>query len=97
MEKHTNPILYRFGDNKVEILPYFLYDVSIYKITKDTAFCLESCYYKSDKLLNIKKETISKKFLNYSIVKYISIIGVTKQFAEDNHLPIWELKKRKKK
>lgn len=96
MEKHIIPTSYRFGSNRVEIMPYFLYEVSIYKITKNMVCLVDSCFYKSDKLLKIKKDTTIIKHLNYSIVRFINILGVTEEFVEDNLLPIYENKSKKK-
>lgn len=94
MEKHTVPKTYRLGDKQVEVMPYFLYNVSVYKITKDVASLLFSQFYKSDKALNIKREVTSRKYKGYSIVRYIDILGVTKEFVEENNLPLYEIKKK---
>lgn len=91
--------IYLIGDNKVEIMPYFLYEVSIYKITKNMAYLIDSQLYKSDKVLKVRNDVTVKKYRNYSIVRYITILGVTKEFVEENDLPIYKKKltKRKKK
>lgn len=78
--------IYRFGDNKVEELPYFLYEISIYQIKKNMVRLLKSSYYKSNKLLNFKKYYYSKKYKSYSIIKYINLLGVPKEFIKENNL-----------
>jgi hypothetical protein len=93
----TIPVLYRFGESKVEILPYFLYEVTIYKIFKDRAVLLDSALYKACKLLSFKKEVKSKHYKNYSIVKTINLLGVTQDFVDENHLPKYEPIKSKNK
>ena len=91
--------IYLIGDNKVEIMPYFLYEVSIYKITKNMASLMDSQLYKSDKVLKVRNDVTVKKYRDYSIVRYVTILGVTKEFVEENDLPIYKKKltKRKKK
>lgn len=91
--------IYLIRDNKVEIMPYFLYEVSIYKITKNMASLVDSQLYKSDKVLKVRNDITVKKYRDYSIVRYVTILGVTKEFVEENDLPIYKKKliKRKKK
>ena len=96
MEKHTEaPKIYRFGHNSVEILPYFLYEVTVYKITKNTVAIVNSQYYKSSKLLNIKKDTLIVRRNGYIIVTYLNVLGVTQEFLENNNLQLY-LKKNER-
>lgn len=96
MEKPTTPQTYLFGDNSVEIMPYFVYEVSVYKITQNMASLMVSKLYKSDKVLMIKQPVTIKKYKDYSIYRYIDVLGVTKEFVEENNLPIYEPKVKKK-
>lgn len=77
-------------------MPYFLYEVSIYKITKNMAALMASQFYKSDKPLTIKNDVTVKKYKDYSIVRYVDVLGVTEEFVEENNLPIYEPKNKKK-
>ena len=88
--------IYRFGNDKVEELPYFLYEVTLYEISKNTARLLKSTYYKSDKLLITKKE-ICKKVKNKLIVKSINLLGVPFSFIKENNLKKYQLIKNNKK
>lgn len=97
MAKPTIPVSYRFGENRIEPMPYFLYEVSIYKVTKNMAGLLDSKYYKSDKLLKIKDEVTCKKFKDYQIIRYIDLLGAPMEFIKENKLPIYELRKPSKK
>lgn len=97
MEKPTIPTTYLLQGNRVEIMPYFLYEVSVYKITKNMAALMGSQFYKSDKLLTIKKDVTVKKCKDHSIVRYVDILGVTKEFVEENNLPIYEAQIKKKR
>lgn len=96
MEKPTIPKTYLLQDNRVEILPYFLYEVSVYKITKNMVALMGSQFYKSNQLLTIKEDVTVKKYKDYSVVRYVDILGVTKEFMEENHLPIYEAQVKKK-
>ena len=97
MEKPTIPVSYHFGEDRVEPMPYFLYEVSIYKIAKNMAGLLDSKYFKSDNLLKIKNEVTCKKFKDYKIVRYINLLGAPMEFIEENNLLIYELRKSSKK
>lgn len=89
---------YRFEEHRVTIGPCFLYEVSVYKISKNTVSLLSSKFYKSEELLNIKSdEIVLEKNKDYSIVKSIDIIEVTESFKEKNNLHIYEPKKPIKK
>ena len=91
-------ISYRFEEHRVTIQPCFLYEITIYKLSKNMVELLSSKFYKSEKLLNIKnEETILEKTKDYSIVKGVDIIGVTEEFKERNNLQIYEPKKPIKK
>lgn len=96
MEKLTIPTTYLLQGNIVETMPYFLYEVSVYKIAKNIAALIGSRFYKSDKLLKIKNDLTVKKFKDYKVVRYINILGVPKEFVEENNLPIYEAKPKKK-
>lgn len=82
--------LFRFGNDKIEVLPYFLYEVTIYQISKNMVRLLESKYYKSDKLLNVKDTAI--KYKNYSLVRNITLLAAPIEFIKENNLQ--ELKKK---
>ncbi len=97
MEKLTIPVSYRFGENRIESMSYFLYEVNIYKVTKNMTCLLDSKYYKSDKLLKIKNEVTCKKFKNHQIIRYINLLGAPIEFIKENKLPIYELRKPSKK
>lgn len=100
MEEPTIPTTYLLQGNMVEIMPYFLYEVSVYKIAKNMAVLMDSRFYKSDKLLRINNDVTVKKLKDCDVIRYIDILGVPKEFVEENNLPIYEVKrnlKRKKK
>lgn len=82
--------LFLFGNDKIEVLPYFLYEVTIYQISKNMVRLLESKYYKSDKLLNVKDTAI--RYKNYSLIRNITLLAAPIEFIKENNLQ--ELKKK---
>ena len=78
-------------------MPYFLYEVSTYKITRDMAYLLNSKFFKSDKLLKIKRDRECKKVKNFRIIRFIELIGAPMKFIRENNLPIYETIKKIKK
>lgn len=88
--------LYQYNEDKIESMPYFLYEISYYKIEKNMAGLLDFKYFKSDKLLNIKNKIECKRYKNYLIIRYINLIGAPIEFIKENNLQLYELKKKKK-
>ena len=54
-----------------------------------------SQFYKSNKLLDVKEETTIKRFKNHIVIRNIDLLGVPKEFVEENNLPIYEYKLKK--
>ena len=52
MNSHSGdkPVTYRYQDSQIEVLPYFLYEVSIYKAAPKMSSILSSKFYTSKKL-----------------------------------------------
>lgn len=88
---------YRYQDSQIEVLPCFLYEVDLYKIAPMRANILSCRYYTSNKLLNVKEVEVVKRFKNFHIERFITLLGAPMSFIEDNNLPIYELKKPSKK
>lgn len=78
--------MYLYNNNIVGISSHFIYEVTIYQLTRGTAVLLETKYFRSEKLLKISKETEIKRFSNFIIIKYINIIAVPIDFANDYKL-----------
>lgn len=99
MNSHSGnkSITYRYEDCQIEVLPYFLYEVSIYRIALMRANILSTRYYTSDKLLKVKEVEVIKHFKNFNIKRFITLLGAPKSFIEENNLPIYELKTNRKK
>lgn len=94
------PKIYIYEGVKIEALPYFLYEVCIYRYW-NSGFCvLGSRFFKSDKPLNIKCPSKFKQFDGYTIEKEISLIGAPYQFIKERNLseykPISKTKKLRK-
>ena len=89
------PVTYRFENSQIEVLPYFLYEVSVDKLWKNGFCCLKSRYFKSNKFLKVKGEEI-KYFDGYSIVRSIILLGTPYSFIKEHNLPIYKLKDKKK-
>lgn len=94
--QNNDPIgLYRYEENKIEVLPYFLYEVCIYKYWSWGCCLLGSKFYKADVLLKNKNKIT--RYKDYIIEKSISLVAAPENFIRENRLPIYERKKKKKK
>lgn len=60
---------------------------------------LSSRFYTSNKLLDVKEVEEIKRFKDFTIDRFITLLGAPMSFIEENNLPIYELRKptRKKK
>ena len=90
-------VTYRYEDSQLKVLPFFLYEVSVYRISQNRISSLSCTLYKSDKFLNTKERETVKRFKNFSIDRFITLLGAPMSFIEENNLPIFEFKKPKKK
>ena len=69
---------------KLTEYPKFLYEVSLYKVWKDRAECIDNQFYIADKPLEIKKEIISKKVEDYMLVKCITWLSAPLDYLVKN-------------
>lgn len=81
---------YRFENNQIEILPYFLYEVSLDKLWEGGSCCLKSRLFKSSKFLKVK-DTEVKHYNGYNIVRSITLMGAPYGFIKEHNLPIYKL------
>lgn len=96
--KKNYRISYRYQEYRVTESDCFEYEICIYKLEKNNVSILDSKFCKYKNLLNLKdNEIILKKTKDYSIIKMIDLIGVPKEFIEENNLIIYEPKKPIKK
>lgn len=78
-----------FENQRIETMPYFIYEVSINKYWKNGFCVLGHKFYKSNKLLKTKDKI--RYYDNYIISKEIILLGGPEQFTKD--LPDFKLKK----
>lgn len=90
-------ITYRYQDCQIEVLPCFLYEVDLYFISPRRANLLSCRYYTSDILLKVKEVEVIKRFKNFNIERFITLLGAPISFIKENDLPIYELKKLSKR
>lgn len=84
MVKKLTQNVYSNKQYKLTEYPKFLYEVSLYKIWRDRAECIDSQFYAAEKPLTIKKETISKKVKDYMLVKYITWLSAPLDYLLSN-------------
>lgn len=90
---HSGIKTYRYETLRIEELPYYLYEFTIYKIYKRRFVLLSSKYYKSDTFLNIKESKVIKRFNKFSIIAFVTLLGTPKEFIEQNNLKEYEKRK----
>lgn len=88
---------YVYEGNRIEVLPYFLYEVCINKYWKNGFCVLGSRFLRTDKLLHIKHGNLLRNYGDCIIEKEISLIGAPYEFIRENNLPVYELNVKNKK
>lgn len=91
---------YEYEGVPVELLPTFVYEVTLSKYWKNGYCQLGSKFYRANRLLHIKNNCIVTKFDGYNIEKAISLIGVPQEFVDEMNLSLYvpkPIKKSKKK
>lgn len=69
-------------------MPYFLYEVELCFVSPKRFNTLSYRFYTSDKFLNVKEVEVVKRFKNFSILRFITLIGAPISFIEENNLLI---------
>lgn len=90
-------VRYCYSDLLIEVLPYFLYEVTIYRADSKRSNMLSCKYYISNKLLKVNEIKVLKRFKSFNIIKFITLLGAPKSFIEDNNLQVYNPIKKKKK
>lgn len=88
---------YIYEGFRLEVLPYFLYEVCIDKYWKGGFCILESKFFKSDKLLKIKTFNKFKYEKDFLIEKSITMLGAPYSFIREHNLSEYQLNNKKKK
>lgn len=89
---------YRHWDGyPIEVLPYFLYEVSLYWMSPRRSNMLSCRYYTSDKPLKVKTVEVIKRFKHFHLERFITLLGAPMSFIEDNKLPIYETNQKQSK
>lgn len=97
MGKHISQVndLFGYKGELISVAPTFIYELCVYKYWKNGYCILGSKLYKSNKLLNVEKNFIIKKYEDCTIVKEINLIGAPQSFV--NQLEVYKPKKKLKK
>lgn len=89
-------VIYDYEGEKIEELPYFLYEVEYWKTDlASCAYILKSKFIKSEKELDIPRSTLIKKMGSSYVYRFISLLGVPKSFIDKNKIPIYIPKKKR--
>lgn len=87
---------FRYNNSSLEVLPFFLYEVSIFRIEPFRAQSLSCKYFISNKFLDVPEIKVIKRFNKLSIERFITLVGAPMSFIEELDLPPYILQKSKK-
>lgn len=86
---------YLYEGYQLMVLPYFLYEVDVYRIWHN-GFALErSRQFKSNKFLRIKNYVVIKHYDGHNLERSINLIGAPMSFIKEKKLPLYGQKLKK--
>lgn len=89
--------VYVYNGEKITISPFFIYEVDLYRVSKNRANVISTRCYKSNKLLNVKDVEIVRYFSSFTIERYITLLSAPLSFIKENNLPLYIKKHERKK
>lgn len=90
-----NPVTYLYEGYQLMVLPYFLYEVDVYRTWKDGFALVKSRLFKSNKFLSIKNYVDIKHYDGYNLERSINLIGAPINFIKEKKLPLYGTKIKK--
>lgn len=97
----TDKPLYLYDGNPISVEQAFIYEITTEKFWKGGYSLIGSTLYKSDRLLSVKKSSLSKKISGGRLEKNLTLIGAPYGFIVENNLPIYSrtlnIKSKKKR
>lgn len=99
MAKRIPEPSYRSGDVEVVVADSFIYEVSLYRIFKDRAECLDSQYYTTDKPIGKFKEckVDKKKGRDHVYMKSVTWVAAPMSYIESNGFKLVDKNEGKRK
>lgn len=85
--------IYIYNEDKITISTDFIYEVDLYRISKNRANVIRTRFYKSNKILNVKSVEIVRYFSSFTIERYITLVSAPLSFIKENKLSKYEKRK----
>lgn len=101
MAKHTiqantqNTNVYIYEGQKVISGSHFIYEVELYRISKNKAYVFRTRRYKSNKLLNVNEAVVVRKYSTFTIERFITLLQVPEWFIIENNLKLFKNERKK--
>lgn len=89
------PKTYLYEGCQLMVLPYFLYEVEVYRIWHNGFALVRSRRFKSNKFLRIKNYVEIKRYDGYNLERSIDLIGAPINFIKEKKLPVYGQKTKK--
>lgn len=99
MAKRIQEPSYRSGDVELVVTDSFIYEVTLYRIYKDRAECIDSQYYSTDKPIDKFKEckVDKKKGRDHVYMKSVTWVGAPMSYIESNGFKLVDKNEGKRK
>lgn len=91
----NKPLTYLYEGYQLEVLPYFLYEVEVYRTWTNGFALVKSRLFKSNKFLRIKSYIDIKHYDGYNLERSINLIGAPISFIKDKKLPLFGQKSKR--
>lgn len=86
---------YLYEGHQLIVLPYFLYEVDVYRIWENGFALVKTRRFKSNKFLKIKNYIETKYYEGHKLERSIELIGAPMSFIKENRLPVYRQKAKK--
>lgn len=90
-----NQTTYLYEGGQLMVLPYFLYEVEVYRTWHNGFALVRSRRFKSNKFLRIKNYVEVKHYDGHNLERSIDLIGAPINFIKEKKLPVYRQKTKK--
>lgn len=88
-------VTYLYEGSQLMVLPYFLYEVDVYRTWNNGFALVRSRQFKSNKFLKIKNSVEIKHYDGHNLERSINLIGAPITFIKERKLPLYGQKTKK--
>lgn len=87
---------YIYEGSQITVNPhYYIYEVELWRISKNRANIIKSKLYRSNKFLKVKDIEILREYETFTIERWITLLEAPIEFIKENNLQIYNKKSKR--